>query len=385
MADKYLITFTPLDRFFFGSSRSFSEGFYVVSMKYPQPTTILGCLRHTILMQNDKTKVENGRVIPDITSDGAKSLTGTSKMEGLDETDDYFGIIERVSPVFIVKHTHAGEGVDDILFPAPVDIEKNNSNIRILGYIKKENGISYYSGRKKNHIISSEKNPKKYSLSYLGGEQFWREYCGNSERITYHPDQEEGKVILEGMSVGIGREENRVVKEGMYYTKKDLTLKNGYSFGIVAWLKEADKLRDGVVILGGERSAFRLKIKSIPAAPSGVFASHPVVKTILNEETDFTTVFTGISNKEKIVLLSPLICDKDVLETFEYARISGINNMRVWSRYKGAARDKSEAACLVPAGSVFYCAGKENGSENYRVLAKIGYNQALKIESNKGG
>ena len=79
MSTPYLIRFTPVNRFFFGSSHSFAEGFYVESMKYPQPTTILGCLRNTILIQEGIVKDDGtGRHIPDIDNSDAKELTGTS-------------------------------------------------------------------------------------------------------------------------------------------------------------------------------------------------------------------------------------------------------------------------------------------------------------------
>ncbi|MEW6654461.1 MAG: CRISPR-associated protein Cmr3, partial [Bacteroidota bacterium] len=47
----YLITFTPLGRFYFGSANSWGESFYATSLKFPTQTTILGCLRRTMLKQ----------------------------------------------------------------------------------------------------------------------------------------------------------------------------------------------------------------------------------------------------------------------------------------------------------------------------------------------
>ncbi|MCI4463566.1 MAG: hypothetical protein JHC30_05285, partial [Caldisericum sp.] len=112
MSKQYLVKFTPIGRFFFGGSYSLGESFYAESLKFPQPTTVLGCLRNTILVQNGIVSKKNP-LFPDLDDKNAKELTGTSTIEKLNDQDTNFGIIERISPVFIVKNN------SDFLFAIP--------------------------------------------------------------------------------------------------------------------------------------------------------------------------------------------------------------------------------------------------------------------------
>ncbi|HCC69059.1 MAG TPA: hypothetical protein DEP99_04140, partial [Nitrospiraceae bacterium] len=250
MSVPYLITFRPIDRFFFGTSHSFAEGFFAESMKYPQPTTILGCLRNTILIQqNIVIMQQNGRYIPDITANSqASRLTGTSKINGLNDNDDNFGVIERLSPVFIV--TQKNSNMEDILFPVPAEVERNGDFFRYVKYEKKDNAISSYSGIKKDFAI--DRDPKLYPSSSLGGKDFWNAYIDNKQ-LPYNSDYAEDKAFITHTSVGIGRE-NRVAKPGMFYTKIDYSFKEGYSFGVLVWLSNGNVLKDSVITMGGEQS-----------------------------------------------------------------------------------------------------------------------------------
>ena len=58
---KYLITFTPMEPYFFGGERTFGFGkesdrkppYYIVSEKKPSQPTLFGTLRYIILSQNN--------------------------------------------------------------------------------------------------------------------------------------------------------------------------------------------------------------------------------------------------------------------------------------------------------------------------------------------
>ena len=379
MEEKYLITFTPANRFFFGSSSSFREGFYVVSLKYPPPTTVLGCLRHTVLMQNGLVKEDSsGRLLPHI-NDEAIKLTGKTEVKGFDLGDGDFGIIKSLSPVFVVEHTPDGKSVNNILFPAPLDVEMKNGEAKVLGY-EKVDGTSFYSGILEDtvYVVKSDRNPKEPPFRYLGCSRFWKDYIQGKSPLFYNSCYEEPNIIRSGSSVGIGREDDRTVKEGMFYYKQDYTLAKGYSFGVVATLSKNDKLRDGVVILGGERSAFRLTVQRVVGKIETVLKEHPVIDSFLDERSGFSKAISDMDGGKKMVVLSPLVCSQDTFKEFEYARVEGINAPRVWSRYNRG--EKSEAACMVPACSVLYrrVDGSSRVSSN-ATLEKIGYNLVLPV------
>lgn len=382
----YLITFTPVNRFFFGSSHSFAEGFYVESMKYPQPTTILGCLRNTILIQKRIVKDGGtGRHIPDIDNSDAKELTGTSTINRLDDSDNNFGVIERVSPVFMVKQGDVG--IDDILFPVPADIEQIGNFFRYITHKKRDNAISSYSGMRKSLAILSDKNPKLPPPLSLGGKDFWDAYLSN-QQISYNPDYTDDRIFKTHLSVGIGCERNdagggkryfkKTTIKGMFYTKIDYSPDKGFSFGVIVWLRDNNVLKNDVVLLGGEQSPFRMKIRPVS---DSIFSSHPITMAIMNDNCDLFQKLATCTNKDKLVALSPLAFDEKVnfslAGIMEHKIIKGIHSIKT-IRKIGAI--KSEAVCMIPAGSVLY-PEKSITLSGWKIPYKIGYNCAIKTES----
>jgi len=381
MSTPYLITFTPINRFFFGSSHSFAEGFYVESMKYPQPTTILGCLRDTILLQNNVVvEMADKRRIANIDDEKAKNLTGTSKVKGLDNNDDNFGVIEKLSPVFIVKQSDTD--IKDILFPAPADIQIKDCSLNLITYVKDSAAISSYSGKRKDYAILSNKDPKLYSKGFLGGNAFWNAYINNKQPFPYNSEYDEEKIFIANTSVGIGRK-GRVAQEGMFYTKIDYSLKEGYSFGVIVWLTESGKLKDATIKMGGEQSTFQMKVKSIT---DGIFSSHPVTKAIINNNCDFFEILKTTNNDYKLIVLSPVVLDettnKKLMDIMEHRIVQGIQSMRMLNpgvRVSGKG-EKSESICMIPLGSVFYPEKSADVGMAWKIPYKIGYNYAIKIK-----
>jgi len=374
MAQMYLFTLTPINRYFFGSNRSFSEGHYAVSMKYPTPPTILGFLRYTILMQNRITKTDfSGRVIPDIENSNVANLTGTSRMDGINDTDDNFGIIERISPVFIVKHN--GDVIDDVFSPVPLDLQKKDCNLIRFGYEVKNSAISNYSRKERQYAILSNKDPKIYAPDCLGGKDFWTAYCKNESPIPSRKFYESEEVFKQHTSVGIGRKA-RVVKPGMFYTQIDYSLHKGYSLGFIVWLKE-NKLKNGTVLIGGERSAFRMKVETLSDV---IFNSHPILKEIINGNTNFSQIASSASDKDKIIALSPLVLDASINDHLQHAIIEKAESVRMLKPRTPGSVEKSEAFCMIPAGSVLYPEKAISGINTGKIPYKIGYNNAIKIQ-----
>jgi len=367
MSNPYLIIFTPINKFFFGSSYSLGEGFYAESLKFPQPTTILGCLRTTILVQ---AGIISPTTIPDSFSKDAQDLTGTSTLNGLDDTDDNFGVIERLSPAFIAKFKC--NTIEDFLFPVPADIMKEGNSLICFGYEKKKNVKSSYSGRVVEYAIFSKRNPKLHEFGYLGGKDFWEAYI-NGSQLHYNSDYDEDKIFISHISVGIGRK-NRIAEEGMFYTKIDYSLRKDFAFAVILWLKKDDILKEDVVILGGERSAFFMKI--LPLEDN----THPVINMIVKQECNVFDNLKSCSNGEKIVALSPIVLDKKsnsiLADKMEHRIVKGIQATRIIKRAKAL---KSEAISMIPAGSVFYPKESVKLELNWKIPYKIGYNYSIKI------
>ncbi len=366
MSKALLITFTPINKFFFGSSFSFGEGFYAESLKFPQPTTVLGCIRNTILIQNG---LLSPTTITDSFSDKAKELTGSSIVERLDDSDDNFGVIEKISPAFIVRLKENSS--EDFLFPAPADVMQDGNSLIPFGYDVKTNAMSNYSERKVEYAILSKRNPKLHKVGYFGGKEFWEAYMFGGV-LPHNPDYEEENIFIRYTSVGIGRED-RVTKEGMFYTKIDYSLKKNFAFGIILWLNENSILKDGVVIFGGEQSTFNMRVSVLKDT------SHPLINMIINDQCNMLNNLKSCTNEEKLFALSPIVLDKD--SNFQFARamkhriVKGMQVTRMIRRTKAL---KSEAISMIPAGSVFYSKEPVCLGLNWPIPHKIGYNYLIK-------
>lgn len=381
MGKALLVTFTPINRFFFGGSYSFEDSFYAESLKFPQPTTVLGCIRHTILVQSgilSPIDIIDPKTITEKLGDRGKELTGSSMVNGLDDPDDNFGIIEKISPAFIVKIK--GNEIEDFLFPVSADVvakkenkkeKEDNISLTCFKYTK-TNGKSSYSERVVEYAILSERNSKLGGVHYLGGKDFWEAYmCGNS--LPHNSDYKEDKIFIAHTSVGIGRK-NRVAEEGMFYTKIDYSLRNGFAFAVIAWLKKDSILKDGVIILGGEQSTFLMKVSSLGDI------SHPVINMIANDKCNLPENLSSCSNEEKFVALSPIVLDKNSNYKFtsamEHRIVKGMQATRMVRRAKAL---KSEAISMIPADSVFYPKESVSLTVNWIIPYKIGYNYVIKI------
>lgn len=370
----YLITFKPINRFFFGSSYSLGEGFFAESLKFPQPTTVLGCIRNTILAQN---KLMNITAIPKedfLRTDKVRKLTGTSLVKGLDDTDDNFGVIERISPVFLVKQSKGK--IEDALFRVPNNIVLDEcSSLTCFEYEKKDNAKSSYSGREIEYAVLSNKKPKSLNAIRYGDKSFWDAYL-NKKLFPYDSTHREENIFNTYKNVGIERE-NRKAKPGAFYLKIEYSLKENFSFGVIVWLKNDFHLENCVVILGGEQSTFLMKIYDYKD-----LLPNPIIRKIIEGNCHLIYNLGSCTGKEKLVALSPIILDEDsssnFTKTMEHSVIHGIQSTRTVRRIDG--KNKSEAIRMIPVGSVFYPLKQININFNWPIPYKIGYNYILKIE-----
>jgi len=332
-------------------------------------------------VQNDilpPIAIINPKNIAAIIGDKGKKLTGTSMVNGLDDPDDNFGIIEKISPVFIMKFKD--NKIEDFLFPASADVvtkkeenEKKEKTISLncFKYAKKE-GKSSYSGRENEYAILSERNPKLHEACYLGGKYFWEAYI-NGNRLPHHPSHEEDRIFIAHTSVGISRKD-KVAEEGMFYTKVDYSLRKDFAFAVIAWLKEDSSLKDGVVFLGGEQSTFLMKV--FPFEDQ----SHPIINMIVSRKCDLPENLSSWSNGEKLVALSPVVLDND--SNFKFANAMEhrvVKDMHTTKMIRRAGASKSESISMIPAGAVFYPKEKVSLAMKWAIPYKIGYNYVIKI------
>ena len=401
MSIPYLITFRPYGRFYFGSPQSFGEGFYAISSKFPTQTTILGTLRATILQQNDLLDLEKRRPKLDAKNnipDEVKQLTGTSKIVDLFDNDDNFGKILKISPVFIVRQGKGSECVEDFLLPIPSDVifdydevekEKDGTpkinGLKLLEF-KEQNigGIKVYSRNKTlEKLFSLEKRTKDYTADYLGGIKFWQSYsnCKSSQdKLDYHFTYLTKNIFLSDSQPGIAREKRKTIEEH-FYTKNDFRLADEYSFGVIVHFGEENIIQDCDVIMGGEKSLFRLTAKKINTS-SYFYSEHPIIKRFINENDfgDFDGSSEVTFNNCKLVAISPFISQESEFDGIDYAIINEIYVHRniVMDNNK---REKSNSYSAIPYGSVLFVNGKLSLTNKIasKLLKKIGYNFLIKF------
>lgn len=433
----YLFTFTPLDSFFFGGAISFQDGFYVQSEKFPQPATIMGALRASLLAGNSllyQFAHKFKRYVPGDKKADANAIAGTTKLNNFEEIDSDFGVINRISPVFIVKLNETGK-IEDAFFPAPKDvIQKPDGNFHLIG-LEQTDAFSTNCGIDKTFVVKSsydQKNDKRGN--FLGGSEFWTAYLGaaiegkkedgsyNEKYIQTDKQLKAGQggngqqlsfdalidlsstqsPFLSHSGVGIGLE-NKRVKKGMFYVKNDYTLEKNYAFSVICWLKEPDKAFTKTVVLGGENSLFKLTKTKLEDEEN--LTTHPVINAYKNGTV---CVANKVNSRHKIVAISPLILDKNssLIKDSRHLISDRILNVRMLNsinlkdktgkkldpeqaekdsphlkKYLNQYRKifKSDAYRFIPEGSVFFMDQPADLSCSLTTPEKIGYNFVLHI------
>lgn len=367
----YLITFTPLGRFYFGSSNSWGESFYASSLKFPTQTTILGCLRRSMLKQNDLLD-DLGRY-PKKDADGQiQSLTGKSKAKGLDETELDLGIIKKLSPVFVTQQGSNG-AIENILFPLPVDVYKKNECK--LGILEYEKNASKVTSRSEAYGYRKISEGKTYPAEIMGNKNMWDNYL-QSKELDYNSECEMDKIIIPTSQPGIARKE-RIKEDGAFYRKKDFIMAKGFSYAIISEVDEDFEnlmkiyFESGsMVFLGGEQSKFMMKVVEVNEDVKSKFPSG--FSMFFNEYDPMTDEVN--SNASKIVLLSHLLTDKRPIG-IEHSVIEKMETIRSLNE----SGHKTYSFKAIPSSSVFYTDGKFSFPNNYKFATKIGYNFYIEI------
>jgi|GEM_PF-807109 len=394
-AKPYLITFTPIESFFFGGSESFSEGYIAESLKYPQPTTILGCLRFSILESKGLLMLdeEKGRRFPDENKKAEyQKLTGSSYAAGLNEEDGDLGIIEKLSPVFIVKFDMKKSKPLSFLFPSPSDLvykldeEDKICGFKACSYIKNDKGLAFVRGAKKSFAVKTNRDIKAKKANYLGDEDFWKNYLAG-KIPDYKEYLTEEKIFLRDSQTGIGRDwikdeagqhvsKYKTAEDEKLYVKYHYKLTKGFAFGVICHLKDEIHFpKDANVVLGGERSKFKMKAHPIEMNLKNICRSNPLIRRMIEIE-DSGDLFSECGDTQKLVLISPLIMQNNQSAfTLEHAIIPGMLSMRML----GDKDYKTDSYRLIPNGSVLFPESDfEVSNEQYTFAAQIGYNRALK-------
>lgn len=337
MTKTYLISLSPMGKFFFGGDMTFTlngkdsenSSYFIKSNRYPQQTSLLGMLRFLILTNAGADVFCDGKIAD---KDKAARLIGESSFKA-GKQDSSFGTIERITPCFLMD-------------------EKAKEIILLINAIGKEWKFEV----KEDGTVVSDYEAKKS--------------CKDIDE----------DIFLTDLRNGITKEDKHEKKDGGLFKQENLTFNNfdkdgnmihDYKFAFYAEVDEKvglEKYSGQLVSLGADSSVFAITIKEDVFKEPKVstcdkFKGEYVVLTSPSyvEDADKLNVAFAITNVVPFKFLETTV------DTKSYNRINKAIN--VSGRYN-----------LYDRGSVFFFKNAEDKQkfieklESCADFRQIGYN-----------
>lgn len=373
---KYLITFKPVDTFFFGQENKYRKKrnikgkdvyeaeYYQVSSYFPQQTTVLGMLRYFVLLQNNQVPIKNKTEAIDLIGECSFNLNGT----GLN-----FGKIKSLSPVFIIHNNKK-------YMPNPLDLilkSKNKSNSKSEKQIEplkyKEKTLKTNLQNQESQILYFSEYDEKEGLS-----RFLLNMKDQEDYLVYDKEENKDKYVFEKVEkVGITKDQD---KKGYYkqvlYKFKDTDT----SFACIGDLDmNLDASKKYKAFLGAEKSLFEIEFKEC----KDEFKNLVVLQEF---------------NQPKVVLLSDAFIEDDnsdylfsISKTIPFRfLISEIGKTKSFGKFNTEdGLSRTDRFNLYQRGSVFYFddtnlltdfTKRLKTGKKEKNFYKIGYNHFLTIE-----
>ena len=366
---KYLIKLTPLNSFFFSRENKYRKklkkdeenklvtvteaDYFQKSTYFPQQTTLLGMLRYYVLFKNNQIPITN--------VEKSKELIGETSFN-ISKGGNNFGKIKNLSAVFVTDENN------NFFFKNPND------------FILKDNELPGYLHKTKANFKTTLSDDMLFFENYKEKEGL-SDFLVNTEDniLPFDFDKETAKngVFVKKERIGIKKQEKGQTHENAFYKQTFYSLGKGYSFGLVAEIKDMREY-SGFVFMGAEKSTFAISFEKF----EGEVEDKISLKTV---------------NNPKIVLLSDTYLSDYNTNDFQFA-ISSSKTFRFLKTevkkgnkyYSSNPLKKKEIVrsmkySLLERGSVFYfkdenqmnCfANKIKGESNFY---QIGYNHYKKI------
>ena len=380
---RYLVKLKPVESFFFGGERGFGflkdenklKNNIVKSREFPQQTSILGMVRKEILILNESIK-EKWDYNPDEIRKNNK-LIGKRSFNIESENED-FGIINNISPVFIIKET---EGNDKFLIKIPKDHNKNASS-KTYSPLK-------YSDKEGNYLkVKTNLSKEVYlPIDFKAKKGISEDFVDVQTGHIINKDE----VFIKDCSIGIKLDENHLTKDNSLFRLEKYKFnydrnyeKENKCFAFLldiedGKLKKTFENYKNVVSLGGEGSYFFISFEKI------TFKFKEKIK-FLNDRSKFFYIKKDEKRIYKIILLSDTYIPKNIYDkSCNYSISTKINFRSLQSEnydknkfyYKRFCKNKRKYSFL-EKGSVLF-----TDEDNYNKLVKsinnskfqkIGYN-----------
>ena len=355
---RYLIKLKPLEPYIFGTEQGFDypgergtgkESYFVKSAEIPEQTTLLGMIRFALLSHNKLLNTSFSYTAEN--REEMKKLIGPDSFSFLSEKEQDFGVIERLSPLFLLNEK--GEILVKNPFHNVAKEEKQIENrSRKSGYVPMEmedEEMLTEMGRIRLPKGSEFRAKEGYGTGYIN--------LMDGEK-TIETD------LFQSVAVTGNRKNNKMADEKDSFFKQEMiALKQGYSFAFLLDLKEDVILPESVVYMGKKKSAFAFRAEKRDDIDLAVLLQ----KTFLGKDKwyyAFSDIYPGKSMQPS----SFCIVEKKYQRNLE----TGYQENGKMNLKKGNIRFE-----LIKSGSVFF--------ENYPDILenanckKIGYNQIVEL------
>lgn len=244
----YLVTFTPLEPYFFGNEKTFAfkgedgqgqktNSYFISSEQLPMQTTILGALRFLHLKEKThKAAAEAGELI------GCESFVIESKGK------QSFGDIAELSPIFFV-HTEKSKKELYVITPADHNADKKED-----------------TGEKEANIKNIYRPFEKYdSFETLDGiKKYTKEYNAKADHSMSVMSIETSDIKDCPISSTVRTGNAKWVDKGGFFKKEFCVLDKGWSFAVAAKLCGDWETGTFFVYLGQNKSLFSVTIEESP-------------------------------------------------------------------------------------------------------------------------
>lgn len=236
----YRILFRPLDAFFFGGEETFGNGekqnYYAQTRPFPQQTGILGVLRHL----GHKNHLGHGNIKIGESFDGECLMT-----------ENPFGYIHRLSPLFLSYHAKEGK---HYYLPGPLgDADGKPFNVTNSG-----DGIKRFNKGRWTAI----KQLPEYSAK-----SGWNQLLISDNPATEQPTPcKITDVVKTFDKIGITKQEDGTERKDGFYKQKMARLEKNWEFAVLAKLDKeqtAQLPHSSILPFGAEKALFHIHLEKL--------------------------------------------------------------------------------------------------------------------------
>lgn len=413
----YLIKLTPLDKFFFGQKKTFGDdnaNYFVYSSHFPQQTTLLGLLRYQLLQIAGEDVFKDNKIQD---TNKAAKLIGEQSFSPFVKDKLQFGIIQSLSPVFIIDKKKNDEGKEEYFLPVGKRFQKKKE--------KAPYSLLHLSCQAGCPPIFGEYKPKKGLAS-----------CWLSSNGTTLLNEED--FFTKDERIGIRKDYEGATNDDAFFRQRYYRFKNfkkvvedeegneckqppvrEHDFCFAVLLEthrdiKHEELNKRIVYLGGERQPFLMDLMEVReetfklTIESSTFTAEAYYKSLfktfkLNIES---STLTSDEKHYTVVLLSDAMIEPEHLEGVKFAStevkdfaclLTHVGTRKFYNKKKKREEqnlEKDETVLshqheLYARGSVFYFDTEEQADQFCEDLEKvpnfhtIGYNHAIIIEPTK--